>query len=300
MDQLGSDRPASPSHQSRGDSPPTVHSEDSPSNLERHRASSQPVDVTIVHGYKARFLDACIPNEFVAEYVRSAGDRMIGFAGIDPSDPKAALDDIRLAQKDLNMKGLSVAPAAQDYHPSNSHAFEVYEAAADANLPVMFHRGLHLASPSKLEYARPVLLDAVAREFPKLRIIVAHMGYPWIDETLALIAKHEHVYTETSWLPRLTWPAYQALRSAHQWGLTPKILFGSGFPHTTPTEAIDTLYAVKRMVLGTDLPGIPRESVRGIIEADSLKMLGLQTPAKLKSPTSKSMVLKESEEDVAV
>ena len=46
-------------------------------------------------------------------------------------------------------------------------------------MPVLFHCGLGVCAETKLEYARPVLLDEVARELPDLKIIIAHLGLPW-------------------------------------------------------------------------------------------------------------------------
>lgn len=241
----------------------------------RHWVASEPVDKTVVLGFTTRYLDADVPNDLVAEYVTSHPDRLIGFAGIDPSDPVAAIAELRRANDELHMPGLAVAPAAQDYHPSNSQAMLVYAEAAERAMPIVFHTGVYLSAATKLEYARPVLLDEIAREFPDLRIVIAHMGYPWIDETIALLAKHAHVYAEISWLMPQTWQAYQALISADQMGVTHKLLFGSGFPFRSAPDCIEALYGINHLAHGTNLPTIPREHLRGIVERDALTLLGI-------------------------
>jgi predicted TIM-barrel fold metal-dependent hydrolase len=49
------------------------------------------------------------------------------------------------------------------------------------------------------EYGRPIpYLDDVAREFPQLRIVGGHIGYPWTNEMIALATKHSNVYIDTS------------------------------------------------------------------------------------------------------
>ncbi len=49
------------------------------------------------------------------------------------------------------------------------------------------------------ETGRPVpYLGQVALDFPELRIVAGHIGFPWIDEMVELVWKHENVYIDTS------------------------------------------------------------------------------------------------------
>lgn len=241
----------------------------------RHLAAADPVDMTVVVGFKSAYLGAEISNARVAEYVADHPGKLVGFAGIDPSDPKQALEELNEARDELNMPGIAVAPAAQDFHPSNSSAMLVYAEAAERRMPVLFHTGVSITAATKLEYAQPILLDEVARELPDLTIIIAHMGYPWMHETVALLAKHPNVYTEISWLLHQPWQAYQALLGAHRCGVIDKLLFGSGFPYGSASQGIEDLFSINHLVHGTNLPTIPREQLRGIVERDTLGILGL-------------------------
>ncbi len=187
------------------------------------------------------------------------------------------------------MPGLSVAPAAQDFHPSDTRAMLVYGEACRRRMPILFHTGVHISALTKLEYAKPVLLDAVAREFPDLAIVIAHMGFPWVSETITLLAKHPNVYTEISWLLHQPWQAYQALLSAHQYGVMNKLLFGSGFPAASASHCIEDLYSINHLVHGTNLPSIPREQLRGIVERDALTLLGLPPRPRPTTPPSEQL-----------
>lgn len=244
----------------------------------RHTAACEPVDVTIVLGFTAHRLAAEISNDAVAQYVSQNPKRLVGLAGIDPTDPKEAIAELKRAREELGMPGLAVAPAAQGFHPTNSQAMLVYAAAAERNMPVIFHTGVFPASETMLEFARPVLLDEVAREFPDWPIVIAHLGFPWVNETIELLAKHRHVYGEISWMLHQPWQAYQTLLSAYQYGVMDKLLFGSGFPQSTAAECIEALYSINHLCQGTNLPTIPREQLRGIVERDSLSLLGIPRP----------------------
>lgn len=243
-----------------------------------HLAAAEPVNVTMVLGFKSRYLEAHIPNDQVSKHVSAHKDKLIGFAGVDPSEPKEAIAELARAQDDLNMPGAAVAPAAQDFHPSSSQAMLVYAEAARRGMPIIFHTGVFISSQTKLEYAQPVLLDEIAREFPDLRIIIAHMGYPWMHETIVLLGKHKNVYAETSWLLHHPWQAYQALLEAYQYGVMDKLLFGSGFPGAAASVCIEALYSIGHLYHGTNLPSIPREQLRQIVERDTLSLLGIDAP----------------------
>jgi len=83
------------------------------------------------------------------------------------------------------------------------------------------------------------------------------------------------VYAEISWLLHQPWQAYQALLSAYQCGVIEKLLFGSGFPSAPASLCIEALYSLNHLCHGTNLPTIPREQLRGIVERDALTLLGI-------------------------
>jgi len=241
-----------------------------------HLAASKPVDKTFVLAFKSYYLDADVPNDFVAAYVRQHADRLIGFAAVDPSVPAVALEDLRRAHDELGMRGVTIWPAAQDFHPACSGAMRVYAEACRLGMPVVFHLDVQASPQSKMEFARPYLIDEVAREFPDLRIIISQLGYPWTEEAVALLGKHTHVFTDISGLLHHQWHAYNALLLAHQAGVMDRLLFGSNFPYTSPAVCIEALYSINHICHGTNLPTVPREQLRRIVERNALELLGIE------------------------
>ena len=71
------------------------------------------------------------------------------------------------------------------------------------------------------------------------------------------------------------WQAYNALVEAYQAGVIDKLLFGSDFPYTSAEDCIEALYSINQLAQGTNLPVVPREALRGIVERDALNLLGL-------------------------
>lgn len=256
-------------HRIPGDHPPDR------ADADRHWVASEPVDAAIVVGFKSAHLEAEVPNTLLADYVQRYPGSIVGFAGVDPTDPHQAIDDMTEAAESLSLKGIALSPAAQNFHPAHTNAKACYDAAARMGLPVLFHTGLRNGPETVLQYAQPVLLDEVAREFPTLKILIAHMGFPWTNETITLLAKHANVFSDISWLLHQPWQAYQSLLSAYQHGVMHKLLFGSGFPYTVAASCIEALYGINHIAQGTNLPTIPRGQLRGIVERDALTLLGI-------------------------
>ena len=241
---------------------------------DHHWAQSEAVDKSFVLAFKSRYLKAEIPNRFVADYCARNPEKLIGFAGIDPTE-RMAVEELKIARNDLRLRGITMSPANQDFHPTDSRAMKVYAEAEKLGMPILFHPAGQFTEASKLEFAKPYLLDEVARSFPKLRLVIAQVGQPWIDETMVMLGKHHNVYADVSGLMSRPWQAYNALVSANQYGVIDKLLFGSDFPYTSATECIETLYSLNQIAQGTNLPVVPREALRGIVERDAIALLGL-------------------------
>ena len=126
--------------------------------------------------------------------------------------------------------------------------------------------------------------------------MIAHLGAPWVDETILLLAKHTNFFADVSGLFSQPLKAYNALLTAQQYGVMHKLLFGSGFPFSTPAEAIEALYSINQICRGTNLPLIPREQLRGIVERPTLDLLGIPDPAPVPPNSQPAALLAETDE----
>ncbi len=66
--------------------------------------------------------------------------------------------------------------------------------------------------------------------YPDLRMVLAHVGHPFIDECLVVIRKHPNVYADISALYYRPWQFYNMLISAQEYRVTSKLLFRDGLP----------------------------------------------------------------------
>jgi predicted TIM-barrel fold metal-dependent hydrolase len=195
----------------------------------------------------------------------------------------------------LGLVGVTVSPALQGFHPQHSRATALYEACEARGVPIFFETGANLAREAAMEHAQPVLLDEVARSHPKLKIVVSGLGDPFIDQTLALMAKHPTVFGELSSIATRPWRLYNALIEAHQLGVMSQLLFGSGFPAKRPDGAIVALYSASSTAQGTNMPGVPREQLRAVVERDAFACLGLTPPKPRRVIEAKGLVEEEAD-----
>ena len=244
-------------------------------DLDEHWRAMEPVDRAIVLGFRARHVGVLVPNEYVAEYVGRHPEKLIGFCSVDPNDADAIeqLDD---AVKRLGLRGLKVGPIYQNIHPQDERFMALMERAEALGVPVLIHQGTTFCSNVSLELANPILLQPIALKFPKLRMLIAHMGHPWIAETLVLIRKHPHFYSDISALYYRPWQFYNALVLAMEYGVLDKLLFGTDYPFTTPASTMAALKKVNDMAAGTNMPRIPEAKIEEMIHRNSLPLLGLE------------------------
>lgn len=249
--------------------------EDHSADPDDHQQAMEPVTAAVLLGFESKLLGGSIPHEQIAGYVQRAPDRLFGFAGIDPKadmHPTASLDQAI----DLGLVGVTVNPAASGFHPTDTRAMALFEACQHHNMPVLIECGSVMASEARMEFARPVLFDEVLREFPDLKVVLGTFGDPWVDEGVALLAKHPNVYADISGFTARPWQLFNALLTAHQLGTMDQVLFGSNFPYVSPEQAIKTIYSVNTLTQGTQLPSVPREQLRSVVERDTVQVLGLQ------------------------
>ena len=250
--------------------------------LTEHWAAMQGAHRAIVLGFRAAASGWEVPNEFVAEYVSAHADRLVGFAGIDLADPHSVREVDRAV--DLGLRGLKIGPIYQSVHPLDPRAEPVYARAEALDLPVMWHQSTTFVRQGPLEFAKPIDIDTVAIRHPGLKIVIAHMGHPWIEEAIVVARKQPNVYMDVSALHPRPWQLYNALRLAIEYRVTEKLLLGSDYPFFTLQETIDGLYAASSLADRAGLPPIPEETIDSLVYRDSLALLlSLERPGAVRS-----------------
>lgn len=210
-----------------------------------------------------------VPNDHIAAAVRAHPDVFIGFAGVDPWTGRLAVEEARRAREVLGLRGLKLHPGLQKFFPNDERFYPLWAAAADLGLVCLFHTGtmgtgagLPGGGGYKLKYVNPMLLDDVAADFPTLKLILAHPGWPWQAEQLAIARHKANVYLDLSgWSPKY----FPAELVEHMNGLLQdKCLFGSDWPFLTPERWLADFAALP--VKDAIRPKILRDNARRLLE----------------------------------
>ncbi len=149
------------------------------------------IDRVVVTGWPPGVID----NDTMAKAQEAHPDFLLtmGFIRLGEDGPRA-VDRC----KDLGLKGLKMILPLDNYDADEY--MPIYARAALLNMPILFHLGIVARNqPSdrfmdvSMARMRPVYLDRIARRFPELNIIGAHLGNPWYDEAGEIARMHPNV-----------------------------------------------------------------------------------------------------------
>lgn len=189
------------------------------------------VDAAVVVNMDASFRwSTRLSNERMVELLGEHRGFFKAFAGVDPRLGKMAVGDLRRAFEPLGCLGLKVHPSYQEVYPNDRELmYPLYEVCLEFDAPVLFHTGSTRLYPAPIKYSQPIHLDEVAIDFPRLKIVMAHWGWPWVEETLAILWRNENMYVDLSGhfprhLPAIVWHYMQIADLRH------RFFFGSDYP----------------------------------------------------------------------
>lgn len=175
----------------------------------------------------------------VARAVADRPDRFSGQIGIDPTSGLEGVRSLRRMVRDHGFIGAHLYPHWFDEAPDAPRVFPFYQACEELDIPIQIQVGQALVYNKRRpvrSVGRPTALEPVARHFPDLRIIASHLGYPWIDEMIAIATMYPNVYVCTdSYAPKY-WP--QQFDSFVAGDGVGKVMFGTMWPTIDYTRAV--------------------------------------------------------------
>jgi predicted TIM-barrel fold metal-dependent hydrolase len=172
---------------------------------------------------------------------------------IDNPDFDRHFETLRRAAENKDIVAVKLYPGYEPFFPSDSLCDPIYKLCSENKIPVIFHSGdtWWLFPTAKVRFADPIYIDDVAANYPELKILIAHLGNPWIRETAEVVSKNPNVFTDLSGLlcppnhkkrfeKRYTEHLKESLLDlAAYYGDTDKLLFGTDFPLYTQKRYID-------------------------------------------------------------
>ncbi|MCK9150538.1 amidohydrolase family protein [Methanobacterium alcaliphilum] len=156
------------------------------------------------------------------------------------------------------MKGLKIHPVAQGFDVGDERMWPVYEWLVKHNLPITAHSGINI--DNKSSFGEPKRWMPVLEEFESLKLILAHLGNGFWDQTLEIADKFSNVRFDTAIaISHINTPTTlddeDAVDLIKAIGAE-KILFGSDYPWINPSGDIKRIKALeisendKELILG--------------------------------------------------
>lgn len=178
-----------------------------------------------------------ITNDQVAEVCRRYPQRLVGVGSVDLRRPMDAVREVRRCVEELCFRAIRVIPWLWNLPPNDRRYYPVYVACLELDVPFCLQVG-HAGPLRPSEPGRPIpYLDDVALEFPDLRIVAGHIGFPWTAEMISLATKYPNVFIDTSAYTVRRYPselmAYLRGHGRH------KVLFGSNYPMISPARCLE-------------------------------------------------------------
>jgi uncharacterized protein len=222
---------------------------------------------------KGKHSGAIADNSMLAEVFKQHPDRLIGFGFLRPGKDNCSLIDQFI---DWGFRGIKITIPLAAYNDKSY--WPIYEKAQQHNLPILFHTGiLTLPKPQPEENISsvrmlPILLEPVAQAFPKLKIIIAHLGITYTKEAATMARIFPNIYVDLSgkidgWRSNTTIDEFKKL---FYWdGAENKILYGSDVHYD---EMEQTIEDHKRIINGI---GFTRKQQRNLFYVNAKKLLNV-------------------------
>lgn len=177
------------------------------------------------------------PRQYVSRWVAADPARIIGGTMEGPLFP---LPDVGVLREDFRAGRLGVlGELGLQYSglaPNDPQMEPYWTLAEELDMPVGLHTGLsfpntpYLCCPKfRTSLGNPALLEEVLVRHRKLRVYLMHAGYPYLQETIAIMHMYPQVYADLAaidWLrPREAFHEY--LRALMREGFGKRLMFGS-------------------------------------------------------------------------
>jgi predicted TIM-barrel fold metal-dependent hydrolase len=144
--------------------------------------------------------------------------------------------------------------------------YPLYAMCCEFDIPVIMTAGLSPFMPKVvLDSTDPRHIDRVATDFPELKILLSHGGYPWVLEAIALVLRHSNIYMDFSTCEsKLMGQNY--IQAANEY-ITDKVVFASANPFVEVHKAVEKYQRLD----------LTEECRRKLFYENGMKLLGLSS-----------------------
>lgn len=218
-------------------------------------------------------------NESVVEFVSKYPEKFIGFVGLDPHKGMKAIEELKISVNELGMRGAAVDPYLAQIYANDAKYYPIYSKCCELDIPIIFTTGPATLVPNAIiDHVAPRYIDIAARDFPELKIIISHGGYPWVNEAIIVAERNRNVYIDLSEYEFS--PMAEAYIQAANTMIPDKILYASAHPFVDFRQALKTYESL-------DFKPDVRQK---IMHDNAAKLLGIETGATAALPVNGAQV----------
>jgi uncharacterized protein len=184
-----------------------------------------------------------IPNDEITEVMRQHPGRFVAFAGIDLRDIEAGLEEIERTYRIEGYKGVSIEPGASftPMYSDDRKLYPLYERCQELGLPLSITISGMLCTMvgNDLAYGSPTPVARMAKDFPKLKIIISHGAWPQVMPMIEVAFMRENVYVSPDlYINGIDTPGSQEYIKAARFFMGDRLLFGTAYPSRPLKESV--------------------------------------------------------------
>ncbi len=241
-------------------------------------------------GYSSRW----VTNGEMAKVVESNPQRFMYEPNVSPIKHRGVKNVIWELEYWVKEKGAKIFKfyPPEDTYINDSDLWPFYDKAQELNIVLDIHTGFCWVPPGKSKYALPIQLDDVARDFPDLKIVAFHMGYPYCDDLNMVAMGHPNVYCCLSlivpWAGSAPKKFASIIGEALRFVGPDRIIWGTDYAgfgaqiRGSVTEMLD-FQIPEDMQKGYGYPPITDEDRRKIFGLNLAKLLGIEPKRRIET-----------------
>jgi predicted TIM-barrel fold metal-dependent hydrolase len=193
--------------------------------------------------------------EYIAAYNRwgcdvgQADTRFLPFVNVDPNfmDDEAAVKHL-VEMVAAGARGVKVVPSWMRLYPDDPRFDAVYQYCANMGLPIVAQSGIGEAPAAGEDpYSRPSRWSPVLKNFPDLKVVLAHLGHGFEDDVISMANEFDNLYADTSVRlsaaplePDGVWNPAALVELLRRIGME-RVLFGTNYPMVSPVDYAEAL-----------------------------------------------------------
>lgn len=170
-----------------------------------------------------------LDNEAVKKAVDTYPNRLVGLSWVNPLEGEKAVAEMYRGIQEWGFKGVKLHPLLHAYVANDKALYPIAQGAQELDVPLFIHSG-------HPPFSLPWSIAQLAEVFPKVKIVMIHMGHGhgvYIQAAIEMAQKYPNIYLETSGMPMHT-----KIKEAYHKVGSHRVMFGTDMPFHHPQVEI--------------------------------------------------------------